>query len=42
MQEIADAIACSVPTARARLKEAMVRFMNELARMGLAPTDVVT
>jgi len=42
MQEIADAIACSIPTARARLKGATVEFMNALSRAGLAPTDVAS
>lgn len=39
MQEIADALDCSIPTARARLKEAAEKFQRELARTGITPED---
>ncbi len=40
MQEVADALACSVPTARARLRTAAERFQRVLARAGVTPEDV--
>ncbi len=40
MQEVADALSVSIPTARARLREAAERFQRELARTGVTPEDV--
>jgi RNA polymerase sigma-70 factor (ECF subfamily) len=37
MQEVADALGCSVPTARSRLEEAGAAFSTALARAGHAP-----
>jgi len=42
MQELADALGCSVPTARARLKDAVRRFQRELAKAGVAPEDIAS
>lgn len=41
MQELADAIDRSVPTARARLRAAAARFARELARRGIPPREEV-
>lgn len=42
MIELAAALRCSVPTARARLGEAAVRFARELRRCGLDPKESVS
>ncbi|MBI3725353.1 sigma-70 family RNA polymerase sigma factor [bacterium] len=39
MQDLADALSCSIPTARARLNEAALRFVQELAKRGLLPEE---
>jgi RNA polymerase sigma-70 factor (ECF subfamily) len=42
MEELASALDCSVPTARARLREAAVRFAVELRRRGLDPEEATS
>jgi len=41
MQDLADSLQCSLPTARARLREAGHRFAIELRRLGLVPGEVI-
>jgi RNA polymerase sigma-70 factor, ECF subfamily len=40
MSQLAVALSCSVPTARARLREAASRLATELRRRGLDPSEV--
>ena len=40
MQDLADSLSCSLPTARARLREAGHRFAIELRRLGVVPGEV--
>ena len=39
MRELADALSCSVPTARSRLREAARLFAAELRTRGLVPAE---
>lgn len=42
MQDLADCLSCSLPTARARLREASHRFAIELRRLGVVPGEVIS
>mgnify|MGYP003676679230 CR=1 FL=1 len=42
MQDLADSLGCSLPTARARLREAGHRFAIELRRLGVVPGEVTS